>query len=157
MTRRLCSGLLAGLLVLLLAACAGSAPNEPLRVSVAQFQPLQQQEGAQARYRLDLRVHNPSRWVLGLVGADVQLLLRGKAIGSGVVALDLSVPAFGEGALSIEVGVHDMVAVRQAIGLYGAADRPLPVLLTGHLTRPGLLALPWRSEGELRFARAGGG
>ncbi|WP_197047099.1 LEA type 2 family protein [Paucibacter sp. KBW04] len=152
---RLKSWLLAGLAVFLLAACAGSQPNEPLRVSVAQFQPLSQ-TGAENRYRLDLRVHNPSRWVLHLIGADVKLLLQGKPIGSGVAALDLNVAAFGEGTVSIEVGVHELQTLRQAIGLYGAADRPLSIVLTGNLTRPGLLALPYRSEADLRFSAANG-
>lgn len=156
MVSRFKSRLMAGLAALLLVACAGSQPNEPLRVSVAQFQALSQ-GAVENRYRLDLRVHNPSRWVLHLIGADVKLLLQGKPIGSGVAALDLSVPAFGEGTVSIEVGVHELQTLRQAIGLYGAADRPMPIVLTGNLTRPGLLALPYRSESELRFAAGKGG
>ena len=58
-------------------------------------------------------------------------------------------PRFGEVILEVPVTVSSLGEVRQAIGLYGAADRKLDVTLKGRLNGPGFNAQNFEWQGEM--------
>lgn len=140
---------------LLLGACAGWPGREPVRVTVAGLEPLPGQ-GLELRFLVKLRVQNPSDAPIAYDGIALALELRGLPFASGVSDASGSVPRFGEAVLGVPVTVSALQAVRQAIGLLGAASdqRALDYRLTGKLAGPGLGTVPFESRGELAWPEA---
>lgn len=139
--------LLACLLTLALAACAGLAPRDPLRIDLAGLEPLPSQD-LEARFAVKLRVQNPNDSAIAYDGVALDLEVNGRPLASGVSDQHGEIPRFGERVLSVPVTLSAFSALRQAWGL---AERPprreLPYSLRGKLAG-GLL-------GTVRFSESG--
>ena len=137
---------LAAMPLALLVGCA--TPRTPLQVNVASVERI---DGAsmELRFMARLRVQNANDSAIEYSGAAVELQLRGKTIGTGVTSGSGSVPRFGEVMLDIPVTVSALGEVRQAIGLYGAPDRKLDVVLKGRLNGPTFSVQNFDWHGEM--------
>jgi hypothetical protein len=131
--------------------CAGFG-SDALRVSVAGIEPLPGQ-GLEMRFNLKLRVQNPNNSDVSFNGISLDLELNGKPFASGVSDQSGTVPRFGETVVSVPLTVPAFAAVRQALGLMGAAQSgQIPYRLQGKLaagltgttrfTDQGTLSLP---------------
>jgi len=130
-----------------LAACA-TAPKQALRVNVAGVERV---AGAamELRFMARLRIQNPNDGAIDYSGVFVDLQLRGKSIGTGVTDGRGTVSGHGQVLVDVPVTVTALGEVRQAIGLYGAPDRKLDVVLKGQLAGSGYGDLPFEWRGEL--------
>ncbi|MFG6449359.1 LEA type 2 family protein [Roseateles sp. BYS180W] len=137
----------------LLSGCASTNAQSAVRVAVASAEPGAAPSRDTMPLHLQLRVHNAQRWSLSLTGVQLQLRLQGRLVGSGVAALDTQVAAFGEALVAVDIHVHDVSTVRQALGLYGAADRPLAVVVSGSLASIGFADLAFSTQADIRFQR----
>lgn len=145
---------LAALPLALLGACA--TPRAPLQVNVASVERIDSAP-MELRFVARLRVRNPNDMALEFSGTTAELSLSGsgKVIGGGVSDTRGTVPRLGEAIVELPITVDALGDVRQAIGLYGAANRKLDVALRGRLVGGGdALRFEWR--GELAMAPATG-
>lgn len=121
------------LLCLLLGACASFGERDPLRISLAGFEPLTGQ-GMEMRFLLKLRVQNPNDDSIAFDGVALDLTVNGQPLASGVSDQAGEVPRFGEALVEVPLTVSAFSAFRQAWGL---GNRPaldgLPYVLSGKL------------------------
>lgn len=135
-----------------LAGCAALGGVEPLRVSVAGFDPLPGQ-GLELRFNIRLRVLNPNEQPVDYDGVFVELALQGRNFASGVAPLQGRIPRFGERVLEVPVTVSALGALRQMLGL--AAGGPWPDRLAYELRGRiggGLAGQRFESRGELSLS-----
>ena len=118
--RLLAAGLLAALT---LGGCAGWFGHDPLRVSVAGIEPLDNQ-GMEMRFNLKLRVQNPNEDALNFDGVSVDLQLNGNAFASGVSDQHGTVPRYGETVVSVPLTVPAFAVLHQAFSLAGSDTPP---------------------------------
>ncbi len=136
-------------LALLLVGCA--TPRAPLQANVASVQRIDS-ASMELRFMAKLRLQNSNDTPIEYSGASVELQLRGKTIGTGVSSGSGSVPRFGEVLIDVPVTVSALGEVRQAIGLYGAADRKLDVVLKGRLNGPAFNTQNFDWHGEMALS-----
>ncbi|WP_411969193.1 LEA type 2 family protein [Paucibacter sp. B2R-40] len=145
--------LLAGLLPLFLSACATLASRDALNVTVAGVEPMQG-EGLELRFLVKLRVQNPNDASVEFNGVALELELNGKTLASGVNDQAGTVPRFGETLLEVPLTVSAFAAVRQAMGLSGAADRgEMPYVLSGKLAGGLFGTVRFKSSGTLKLPK----
>ena len=98
---------LAGLLlVALLAACASlTADYDPPQVSVENVRSLPGQ-GSSPRFLITLRIANPNKQALDIVGISYTMEILGKDLVSGVSNEIPRIEAYTEETVDIEAGVH---------------------------------------------------
>ena len=115
------------------------------------------------RYRLQLRVQNPNPGTLRIRGMDYTLHINDQEFARGVSDQPVTIPAFGEAQVEIELvsSLAGVVAQLNELGKQGG-DR-LPYRLTGRVTIGstgkgwlfGLIplsrSLPFDYQGELSF------
>lgn len=120
--------------VLMLGGCAGMFGQDPLRVSVAGIEPLDNQ-GFEMRFNMKLRIQNPNEAPLDFDGVSVDLQLNGKAFASGVSDQRGTVPRYGETLVSVPLTVPAFTVLRQAFSLAGSDSPPgqFPYVLRGRL------------------------
>jgi LEA14-like dessication related protein len=141
--------LIAGLLFIL-TGCAVFGLREPLRVSVADIEPLPGQ-GMEARFAVKLRIQNPNDTPLNFNGIALDLDLQGKRFASGVSDQSGVVTRFGEAVITVPVTVPATAVIRQAYGLAtGDGDRTkIDYQLRGHFAGQGIGRTSFDSEGEI--------
>lgn len=135
-------------LPVLLSACAGLPPREPLRVDVAGIDPLQGQ-GMELRFAVRLRVLNPNDYPIDFRGVFVELDVRGLPFAAGVTDAAGRVPAYGETVLTVPVGVSAFNVLRQALTLYGGSAQRIDYRLRGRLDGPEFTPIRFEHQGEL--------
>ena len=122
MRRRL--ALQGGAALFLLAGCAAMPGREPLKVQVADLEPMDG-EGMELRFLCVMRVQNPNDTPHDYRGVALDLQVRGSTFASGVADLSGTVPPFGEVLLSVPVSASAVNLARIAIGLFmGGGERP---------------------------------
>lgn len=145
--RHLIGPLLAGLLALLLSACAALGGRDPLALQVVGVEPLHG-EGLEVRLAVKLRVQNPNPVAVDYDGIALELIVNGRVLARGVSDQRGQVPRFGEALLEVPVSISAFAALRQALGLAETARLgSVPYVLRGRLGG-GLL-------GGRRFSDAG--
>jgi LEA14-like dessication related protein len=140
--------------VLVLGACATlPGKTEPPRVSLIGLN-LLSMELFEQRYLVRLRMKNPNDFDMPVRGLDFRLDINGEAFADGVSNQAVTIPAFGEQVLELEVSSNLLQVFRQlqsmqrkrapglayritgrvAIGSYG---QRLPFDYSGELALPG--------------------
>ncbi len=133
-----------------LAGCAGVYRSlEPPRVTLADLQPLEMKLFEQ-RYALQLRVQNPNPYDLPITGMDFKLRLNDADFASGVSRTDVTVPAYGEKLVDVEV-TSTLVSLMRQLRDMGKADRQsFSYGITGHIRVAGrLITVPFAYRGEI--------
>lgn len=120
MIRHVLMALAAGLT---LAACASLAARDPLQVTVAGIEPMQEKgEGLELRLLVKLRVQNPNPDAIGFDGVYVKLEVQDKTFATGVSGNGGSVTGFGEAVVEVPVTVSMLRMARQVLGMKDAAQ-----------------------------------
>ncbi len=144
-------------LLLGLAACASlGARLEPPRVSLANLQ-LVEFGVFEQRYRLDLRIQNPNDAELPIAGMDFRLYLNDEEFARGLSNQRVTVPAFGEQLVEVQVtsGLTGILGQLQRLGQ--GELKTFSYRLAGNV-KPLHRALkyPFEYRGEIDLAPAGG-
>jgi LEA14-like dessication related protein len=108
--------------ILALSGCATLAGKDPLLVTVAGIEPMQEKgEGLELRLLVKLRVQNPNSAPIGYDGAYVKLEVQDRTFATGVSNAGGSVAGFSEAVVEVPVTVSMLRMVRQVIGMHGEA------------------------------------
>ena len=139
-----------GLAAIVLTGCAGMYRSlEPPRVTLVDLQPLEMKLFEQ-RYRLQLHIQNPNPYDLPITGMDFRVRINDVDFASGVSHTDVTVPAYGEGLVDVQVS-SSLVSLMRQLQDFGKGDRQsLSYGLSGHLRIAGRLAtVPFAYRGEI--------
>lgn len=139
-------------LALLLAGCAGlGAYSEAPRVSLVSIQP-RELGVLEQRYGLRLRILNPNDTALPLEGMSYSLQINDREFAYGVSRQPVSIPAYGEALLEVDV-VSNLLGVLQQLQEANTGKREsLKYRLTGSLSLENRLGkLPFDYRGELNY------
>jgi LEA14-like dessication related protein len=142
---------------LLLAGCATlKGRPEPPRVSLIGLN-LVSVELLEQRYRVRLRLKNPNDFELPVRGMDFRLDINGEAFADGVSGQSVSVPAFGEEVLELEVSSSLLQVFRQLQSLQREGAAGLAYRITGSVALGNYGGrLPFDYTGELALPGSGG-
>ena len=88
---------------------------EPPRVNLVGLQ-LVSMELFEQRYQVRLRVKNPNPYELPIQGVDFRLDINGQAFADGVSNRSVTVPAYGEQVIALEVS-SNLIQVQSVAGL----------------------------------------
>ncbi|MDT8385950.1 MAG: LEA type 2 family protein [Thiogranum sp.] len=101
------------LLAVLLAACSSlpSKPQSP-RVSLAGLN-LVSVDLFEQRYQARLRIKNPNSFALPVQGIDFHLAINGEDFADGVGNQSVTIPAYGEKVMALEVSSNLLQVLRQ--------------------------------------------
>lgn len=117
----------------LAAGCAGLPGRpEPPRVSLIGLNLLSMQLFEQ-RYQVRLRLKNPNDFDLPVRGMDFRLDINGEAFADGVSNQNLTVPAFGEEVVELEVSSNLLQVFRQLQSLQRKRAPGLAYRITGRV------------------------
>ena len=139
-------------LALLLAGCAGLGTySEAPRVSLVSIQP-RELGVLEQRYGLRLRILNPNDTALPLEGMSYSLQINDREFAYGVSRQPVSIPAYGEALLEVDV-VSNLLGVLQQLQEANTGKREsLKYRLTGSLSLENRLGkLPFDYRGELNY------
>lgn len=102
--------------VLLVAGCARFGDPIPPQVRLADLRPL---SGGllEQRFRLDLRVTNPNDFSLDIRAVNVDLDLNGQPFANGLSNQSVTIPALGNGIVSVELSSGILAVVQQLMGM----------------------------------------
>lgn len=142
--------------VLLFAGCAttGKYPEQP-RVSLVSIQP-KDMTLLEQRYALRLRILNPNETAIPLEGLNYSLEINGREFAYGVSRQDVSIPAFGEALLDVDVVSNLLNVMQQVQEMSNEQQNTLRYRLSGKLSLSNsLLKLPFDYHGELNYAPTG--
>ncbi|OWY39205.1 hypothetical protein CEK28_10065 [Xenophilus sp. AP218F] len=134
------------MLALLLGACSTLDYKKP-QISVSDIQPGKTTLFEQ-NFDLTLRVKNPNDVALKAKGLQFDLNVGGERLGSGVSGKPLSIPAMGEGLVSLQLTTSLPAWLRQ-LGNLSRNDGKIAYEIQGRfLGVPGLGDVPFKSGGE---------
>ncbi len=121
--------------VLAFTGCASLAGKDPLQVTVAGIEPMQEKgEGLELRLLVRLRVQNPNPTPFSYDGTFVKVEVQDKTFATGVSDVGGTLPGFSEAVVEVPVTVSMLRMVRQVIGLKdGAPAGPLRYSMSGKL------------------------
>lgn len=139
-----------------LVACAALAPRlESPRVSLADLQ-LEQFGVFEQRYRLSLRVQNPNDVELPIAGMEFRLYLNDEEFAHGLSDQRVTLPAFGEQLVEVQVtsGITGILGQIQRLG--SGELKTFSYRLAGHV-KPLHRALkyPFEYRGEIDLGGSG--
>lgn len=142
-------------LALGLFACAALAPRlESPRVSLADLQ-LEQFGVFEQRYRLSLRVQNPNDVELPIAGMEFRLYLNDEEFAHGLSDQRVTLPAFGEQLVEVQVtsGITGILGQVQRLG--SGELKTFSYRLAGHV-KPlhRTLKYPFEYRGEIDLSGA---
>ncbi len=138
----------------LLAGCAHllQHPEAP-HVTVADLRPVQMGLFEQ-RFRLQLRIQNPNDFALPIDGMEYQLDINDQPFAQGVSAEEVSIPAYGEELVDVEVVSTLGGFLQQLRKLQAGKLQTLNYRLEGKVALQGYLSkLPFVYQGELAIPR----
>jgi LEA14-like dessication related protein len=140
--------------VVLLTACAGlSHYRERPRVSLVSIQP-KEVALLEQRYALQLRILNPNEAAIPVAGMSYSLELNGREFAYGVSRQAVTIPAFGEALLDVDVVSNLLNVMQQMQEMSEARQENLRYRLAGKISLSnGVLSLPFDYQGELSYAR----
>jgi LEA14-like dessication related protein len=142
----------------LLAGCAGLGTyRESPRVSLVSIEPLDMTLLEQ-RYALELRIMNPNAADIPLSGLSYTIEINQREFAYGVSRQAVTIPAFGEAVLEVEVVSSLLGVLRQLQSLQQDKHEVLDYRLSGKLSLANSsLRLPFDYSGELGWLPATGG
>ena len=107
---------------LALAGCASLAGKDPLQVTVAGIEPMQEKgEGLELRLLVKLRVQNPNPTPISYDGAYVKVEVQDRTFATGVSDSGGTVAGFSEAVVEVPVTVSMLRMVRQVMGMKDGA------------------------------------
>ncbi len=141
---------------ILLTACAATGKyREPPRVSLLSIEPLDMTVLEQ-RYALRLRIMNPNTADIQLAGLDYSIEINRREFAYGVSRQAVTIPAFGEAVLEVEVVSSLLGLLRQLQSLQEDRREVLEYRLSGKLAlADSPLRLPFEYTGELAWQPPG--
>jgi LEA14-like dessication related protein len=146
---------LLALLLALVGACATLGPyQEPPRVSLASIQP-KEMGLLEQRYGLQIRILNPNDTAIPLEGLSYTLEINGREFAYGVSRQSVSIPAYGEALLDVDVVSNLLNVLRQVQELGGEKRSSLQYRLSGKMNLASRVgSLPFDYQGELNYLPA---
>ena len=141
--------------VALLSACAslGTYPERP-RVSLVSIQP-KEMALLEQRYGLQIRILNPNDAAIPVAGMSYSLELNGREFAYGVSRQAVSIPAFGEALLDVDVVSNLLNVMQQLQEMSATQQESLQYRLSGNISLSnGLTRLPFDYQGELTYLPA---
>ncbi|HEU4516518.1 MAG TPA: LEA type 2 family protein [Steroidobacteraceae bacterium] len=110
------------LLVPVLAGCASLPAQDPLEVTVAGIEPLEQKgEALELRMLVKLRVQNPNSTPVNYDGAYVKVEVQDRTFATGVSEADGTIAGFGEALVEVPVTVSMFRMFRNVLAMSGDA------------------------------------
>jgi LEA14-like dessication related protein len=107
---------------LALCACSTMPAYDPLEVTVAGIEPMQEKgEGLEVRLLVKLRVQNPNSGPVDYDGAYVKVEVQDRKYATGVSNAGGSIPGFGETVVEVPVTVSMFRVVRNVLAMSGDA------------------------------------
>jgi LEA14-like dessication related protein len=104
--------------MLLLAGCATLPAQDPLQVTVAGIEPIQEEgESFELHLLVKLRVQNPNSTPVNYDGAYVKVEVQDKTFATGVSNTGGSLPGFSEALVEVPVTVSMLRMVRHMISM----------------------------------------
>jgi LEA14-like dessication related protein len=143
------------LLAVLISGCAGlGAYREAPRVSLVSIQP-KEMGVLEQRYGLQLRILNPNDTALPVAGMQYSLQINDREFAYGVSRQPVSIPAYGEALLDVDV-VSNLLSVLQQLQEANTGKQgSLKYRLSGSLSLENRLGkLPFDYHGELNYLPA---
>ncbi len=139
----------------LLAGCAGlGAYRESPRVSLVSIEPLDMTLLEQ-RYALDLRIMNPNATDIPVSGLAYSIEINQREFAYGVSRQTVTIPAYGEAVLEVEVVSNLLGVLRQLQSLQEDKPAVLDYRLSGKLSlAESSQQLPFDFSGELNWLPA---
>lgn len=137
-------------LSLLLISCASVMKKpEPPRVGIAGLEILEVGLFEQ-RYLLSLRLQNPNDFALDVNGMDYEVFLNDRSFAHGVNHNSVTLPAFGEDVLEVEVISSLSNMLDQLRGLESGYNQPLSYrILGGVKINNWPVKIPFEFKGEI--------
>jgi len=122
-------------IVFALAGCTSLAGKDPLQVTVAGIEPIQEKgESLELRLLVRLRVQNPNSTPVSYDGAFVKVEVQDKTFATGVSDAGGTLAGFSEAVVEVPVTVSMLRMVRQVIGLKDDAPAgPIRYSMSGKL------------------------
>jgi LEA14-like dessication related protein len=156
MTTRCRTLIVAMVLGPLLAACAALQPRDPLQVTVAGIEPVQEQgQALELRMMVKLRVQNPNDAPVDYNGVSVEMAVQGKTFATGVSDAAGSVPRFGESVIAVPVTISALRMARQAMGLMrGDGTNKIQYEMKGKLSASAFSSTRFSTKGEFDLSAA---
>ncbi len=143
------------LLAVLFSGCAGLGTyTEPPRVSLVSIQP--KEVGVlEQRYALQLRILNPNDTALPVAGMQYTLQINDREFAYGVSRQPVSIPAYGEALLDVDVVSNLLSVLRQLQEANTGKQESLTYRLSGSLSLENRAGkLPFDYHGELKYLPA---
>ena len=104
------------------AGCSTLDSRDPLQVSVAAIEPIQEKgDGMELQMLVRLRVQNPNSTPIDYDGAYVKVEVQDRTFATGVSDVGGTLPGFGEALVEVPVTIPMLRMVRHFIGM---ADDP---------------------------------
>ena len=140
-------------LVILSSGCASlTRQPEPPRIAVASLQ-FVSMEMFEQRYRVGLRLQNPNNFDLPLSGLEFTLSLNDTPFASGVSPEAVTLPRFGEAAMSVEVTSNLFKLLEQAQAINRAGAEAVRYRIHGSVAVSEFaIRLPFDTSGEVRLS-----
>jgi LEA14-like dessication related protein len=143
------------LLAVLVSGCAGlGAYREAPRVSLVSIQP-KELGVLEQRYGLQLRILNPNDTALPVKGMQYSLEINDREFAYGVSRQPVTIPAYGEALLDVDVVSNLLSALQQLQEANTGKQERLKYRLSGSLSLENRFGkLPFDYNGELNYLPA---
>jgi len=127
--------------------------TEPPRVNLVGLQ-LVSVELFEQRYQVRLRVKNPNAFELPIRGIDFRLDINGEAFADGVSNQSVTVPAYGEQLIALEVSSSLIQVFRQLQSLENSQSKGFEYRINGNVAiGDGSQRLPFDYSGDMQFSK----
>ncbi len=132
-----CAVLLVGMLCL--AACAGfGAPSDPPNVSLVSLRGVPGEGGA-PRFEIRLRVQNPNKQSLDIVGIGYTVEVMGRQLVTGVTSEVPVIPAYGEEVVTLFADLQLFQLLRLLASVGSEPGQPMEYRFTAKIDFAGLV------------------
>jgi len=126
---------------------------EPPRVNLVGLQ-LVSMELFEQRYQVRLRLKNPNAYELPIQGIDFQLDINGQAFADGVSNRSVTVPAYGEQVVALEVSSNLIQVFRQLQSLENSRSPGFEYRISGTVAVGEYgQRLPFDYSGDMQLSR----
>ncbi len=138
------------LFLLVLSGCASIAPQpDQFKVNISSMRMLESTLMEQ-RFQVSLRVMNRGREAVSIDGMSFDIELNGKDFASGVSNEKVTIPAFSEGIVSVNVTSTIFGIIRQLHGMQQDKAKTFHYQISGSIyPSNSLLSIPFKEEGEI--------
>ncbi len=137
-------------LIIFLSACASFAPEpDQFKVNISSMRMLDSTLMEQ-RFQVSLRVMNRGRKAVSIDGMSFDIELNGKDFASGVSNEKVTIPAFSEGLVTVNVTSTIFGIIRQLHGMQQNKSGPFRYEISGSIyPSASILSIPFKEQGEI--------